>query len=136
MVEKSNENSKIGRKVKIYKFKKLHELSSTRNLRKTTPKHIMTKLLKSSDKEKILKALCVGGERDSMYRGTIKRTHHFLSEATASEKTVKQQLSSPGIKNRQPRILLLVKISQKQRQNFFSDLQKLKQLITRRPALE
>lgn len=33
-------------------------------------------------RKKILKAAWVGGERDSMYRGTIKMTDDFLSEAT------------------------------------------------------
>ena len=48
---------------------------STRNMKKTTPRHILIKLLKTSDKEKILKA-ARGEEGKTCYIKGWKKINH------------------------------------------------------------
>lgn len=63
--------------------KEAQEITSTRNIKKTIPRFIKIKLLRTSDKEKILKA---ARKKDTLQRN--KDNDRFLTGNNANEKTV------------------------------------------------
>lgn len=54
-----------------------HQIPSTKNIKKTSPGHIIIKLLQTSDKEKVLKA---GRKQDIQSRTKIGMSPDFLPE--------------------------------------------------------
>lgn len=64
---------------------------STRNMKKTTPKYIITKLVKTNDKKTILKA----ARRKSHFKGNKgENSIRFLFRNKVKEKPVEQRLES------------------------------------------
>ena len=89
----------------------LRSLMNSRSLRKTAQRYIVTKLLNTNDKDKILKAAWVGRERHIMYSTKLRRTEHFLSETMQVTRQWSNNFQVLELKHHQPRVLLLVKIS-------------------------
>lgn len=97
-----------------------------------TLRFITIKLLKTNDKEKILK-IARGKKVRYTLREKGKDDFIFLVENNASEKIMEQYLENTKKKNSyQPKILYPIKISVKNEYviKMFSDLQRLKELIS------
>ena len=107
------------------------------NPRRNTPRHIVIKLAKIKDKEKLLKA--AREKRQITYKGTpIRLTADFPAEILQVRREWHDILKVMKWKNRQPRLLYLARISFRFDGEIksFTDKQKLREFSTTKPVLQ
>ena len=107
------------------------------NLRRNTPRHIIIKLTKVKDKEKILKA--TREKQQITYKGIPVRLSAELSaETLQSRRGWHDILKVMKGKNLQPRILYPARLSLRSDREIksFTDNQKLREFSTTKPALQ
>ena len=107
------------------------------NPRRNIPRHIVIKLAKIKDKEKLLKA--AREKRQITYKGTpIRLTADFSAETPQARRKRHDILKVMKGKNLQPRLLYLARISFRFNGEIksFTDKQKLREFSTTRPALQ
>ena len=107
------------------------------NPRRNMPRHILIKLTKTKHKERILKA--AREKQQVTYKGNpIHSTADLLAETLQTRRECQDIFKVLKGKNLQPRLLYLAKISFKINEEIksFSDKQKLRELITTKPALQ
>ena len=107
------------------------------NPRRNTPRHIVIKLAKIKDKEKLLKA--TREKRHITYKGTpIRLTADFSAETLQARREWHDILKGMKGKNLQPRLLYPARISFRFYGEIKSstDKQKLKEFSTTKPALQ
>ena len=107
------------------------------NPRRNIPRHILIKLTKVKDKEKILKA--AREKKQVTYKGTpIRLSADFSAETLQSRRECHDILNVMKGKNLQPRLLyparLLVKFEEEIKS--FTDKQKLREFNNTKPALQ
>uniref|UniRef100_A0A9L0RHZ4 L1 transposable element RRM domain-containing protein n=1 Tax=Equus caballus TaxID=9796 RepID=A0A9L0RHZ4_HORSE len=106
------------------------------NARRPTPRHIVVKLAKVNDKEKILRA---GRQKKLTYKGTpIRLSADFSAETLQARREWNDMFKNLKDKNLQPRILYPAKISFKYDEEIktFPDKQKLREFIATKPPLQ
>ena len=105
------------------------------NPRRNTPRHIVIKLAKIKDKEKLLKA--AREKRQITYKGTPIRLPADFSEETLQARRECHDKVLKG-KNLQPRLLYLARISFRDDGEIksFTDKKKLTEFSTTKPALQ
>ena len=107
------------------------------NLRRNTPRHIVIKLAKIKDKEKLLKA--AREKRQITYKGTpVRLTADFSAETLQARREWQDIFKVMKGKNLQPRLLYPARISFRfdgEIKNF-TDKQKLREFSTTKPALQ
>uniref|UniRef100_A0A8W4FGN6 L1 transposable element dsRBD-like domain-containing protein n=1 Tax=Sus scrofa TaxID=9823 RepID=A0A8W4FGN6_PIG len=103
------------------------------NPRRNTPRHILIKLTKIKDKEKILKA--AREKKQVTYKGTPKR---FSAETLQARREWHDILSMMKGKNLQPRLLYSARLSFRFEREIktFTDKQKLREFSNTKPALQ
>ena len=107
------------------------------NPRRNTPRHIVIKLTKIRDKEKLLKA--AREKRQMTYKGTLIRlTADFSAETLQARREWHDILKVMKGKNVQPRLLYPAGISFRFDGEIksFTDKQKLREFSTTKPALQ
>ena len=107
------------------------------NPRRNMPRHIVIKLVKIKDKEKLLKAAREKGQ--ITYKGTpIRLTADFSAETLQARREWHDILKVRKGKNLQPRLVYLASISFRFDGEIksFTDKQKLRELSTTKPALQ
>ena len=107
------------------------------NPRGNMPRHIVIKLTKIKDKEKLLKA--AGEKQQIIYKGTpIRLTADFSAEALQARREWHEILKVMKGKNLQPRLLYLARISFRFDGEIksFTDKQNLRKFSTTKPALQ
>ena len=107
------------------------------NPRRNTPRHIVIKLAKIRDKEKLLKA--AREKRQMTYKGTLIRlTADFSAETLQARREWHDILKVMKGKNVQPRLLYPAGISFRFDGEIksFTDKQKLREFSTTKPALQ
>ena len=107
------------------------------NARRNTPSHIVIKLTKIKDKEKLLKA--TRKKRQITYKGTpIRLTADFSAETRQARREWHDIFKVMKGKNLQPRLLYLARISFRFDAEIksFTDKQKLREFSTTKPALQ
>ena len=107
------------------------------NPRRNMPRHIVIKLAKIKDKEKLLKAVREKGQ--ITYKGTpIRLTADFSAEALQAIREWHDIFKVMKGKNLQPRLLYLVKILFRFNREIkcFTDKQKLREFSTTKPPLQ
>ena len=107
------------------------------NPRRNTPRHIVIKLTKSKDREKLLKA--TREKRQITYKGTpIRLTADLSAETLQARREWHDIFKVMKGKNLQPRILYPARLSfrVKREMKSFTDKQKLRECSTSRPALQ
>ena len=107
------------------------------NPRRNTPRHIVIKLTKIKDKEKLLKA--TREKQQITYNGTpIRLTADFTAETLQARREWHDILKVMKGKNLQPRLLYLARISFRFDGGIKSitDKQKLRELSTTKPAVQ
>ena len=107
------------------------------NPRRNTPRHILMKLAKIKDKEKLLKA--AREKRQITYKGTpIKLTADFSAETLKARREWHDILKVMKGKKPQPRLLYPARISFRFDGEIktFTDKQKLREFSTTKPALQ
>ena len=105
--------------------------------RRNTPRHIVIKLAKIKDKEKLLKA--AREKQQITYKGTpIRLTADFSPETLEARREWHDILKVMKGKNLQPRLLYLARISFRFDGEIksFTDKQKLRELSITKPALQ
>uniref|UniRef100_A0A3Q2KN25 L1 transposable element RRM domain-containing protein n=1 Tax=Equus caballus TaxID=9796 RepID=A0A3Q2KN25_HORSE len=106
------------------------------NARRPTPRHIVVKLAKVNDKEKILRT---ARQKKLTYKGTpIRLSADFSAETLQARREWNDIFKNLKDKNQQPRILYPVKISFKYDGEIksFPDKQKLREFIATKPPLQ
>ena len=107
------------------------------NPRRNMPRHIVIKLAKIKDKEKLLKA--AREKRQVTYKGTpIRLTADFSAETLQARREWHDILKVMKGKNLQPRLLYPARISFRFDGEIksFTDKQKLREFSTTKPALQ
>ena len=107
------------------------------NPRRNTPRHIVTKLAKIKDKEKLLKA--TREKQQITYKGTpIRLTADFSAETLQARREWHDAFKVMKGKNLQPRLLYPERISFRFDGEIksFTDKQKLREFSTTKPALQ
>ena len=107
------------------------------NPRRNTPRHLVIKLAKIKDKEKLLKA--AREKRQKTYKGTpIRLTADFSAETLQARREWHDILKVMIGKNLQPRLLYPARISFRLDGEIksFTDKQKLREFSTTKPALQ
>ena len=107
------------------------------NPRRNTPSHIVIKLAKIKDKEKLLKA--AREKRQITYKGTpTSLTADFSAETLQARKESHDILKVMNGKDLQPRLLYPARISFRFDEEIrsFTDKQKLREFSTTKPALK
>ena len=107
------------------------------NPRRNMPRHIVIKLTKIKDKEKLLKA--TREKRQITYKGTpIRLTADFSAETLRARRGWQNILKEMKGKNLQPRLLYPGRISFRFDREIksFADKQKLREFSTTKPALQ
>ena len=107
------------------------------NPRRNTPRHILIKLTKIKDKEKILKA--AREKKQITYKGTpIRLSADFSTETLQARMEWHDILNVMKGKNLQPRLLYPVRLSFRSEGEIktFSDKQKLREFSNTKPALK
>ena len=107
------------------------------NPRRNTQRHIVIKLAKIKDKEKLLKA--AREKRQITYKGTpIRLTADFSAETLRARREWRDILKEMKGKNLQPRLLYPARISFRFNGEIktFTDKQKLREFSTTKPALQ
>ena len=105
--------------------------------RRKTPRHIVIKLTKIKDKDKLLKA--TREKRQITYKGTpIRLTANFSAETLQARREWHDILKVMKGKNLQPRLLYPARISFRFDREIksFTDKQKLREFSTTKPALQ
>ena len=106
------------------------------NPRRNTPRHIVTKLAKIKDKQKLLKA--ANGRRQITYKGTpISLTVDLSAETLQTRREWHDIFKVMKGKNLQPRLLYLARITFRFDGEIksFTDEQKLREFSTNKPSL-
>nr|KAF6349120.1 hypothetical protein mMyoMyo1_011676 [Myotis myotis] len=107
-----------------------------RNPKRTTPRHIIIKMPRAKDKERILKA---ARERQSVtYKGVpIRLSADFSTETMQARREWQEIFKVMNSKNLQPRLLYPAKLSFRieGRIKSFTDKKKLKEFTTTKPVL-
>nr|KAF6303991.1 hypothetical protein mMyoMyo1_008971 [Myotis myotis] len=107
-----------------------------RNPKRTTPRHIIIKMPRAKDKERILKA---ARERQSVtYKGVpIRLSADFSTETMQARREWQEIFKVMNAKNLQPRLLYPAKLSFRIEGQIksFTDKKTLKDFITTKPAL-
>nr|KAF6300556.1 hypothetical protein mMyoMyo1_009037 [Myotis myotis] len=107
-----------------------------RNPKRTTPRHIIIKMPRAKDKERILKA---ARERNSVtYKGIpIRLSADFSTETLQARREWQEIFKVMNTKNLQPRLLYPAKLSFRTEGQIksFTDKEKLKEFITTKPLL-
>ena len=107
-----------------------------RNPKRTTPRHIIIKMPRAKDKERILKA---ARERQSVtYKGVpIRLSADFSTETMQARREWQEIFKVMNSKNLQPRLLYPAKLSFRIEGQIksFTDKKKLKEFITTKPVL-
>ena len=107
------------------------------NLRRNTPRHIVIKLTKIKDKEKLLKA--TREKRQITYKGTpVRLTADFSAETLQARREWHDIFKVMNGKNLKPRLLYPARISFRFDGEIrsFTDKQKLREFSTTKPALQ
>uniref|UniRef100_A0A5G2QAB8 L1 transposable element RRM domain-containing protein n=1 Tax=Sus scrofa TaxID=9823 RepID=A0A5G2QAB8_PIG len=107
------------------------------NPRRNTPRHIIIKLTRTKDKEKILKA--AREKKQVTYKGTpIKLSADFSAETLKARREWHDTLNSDERKNLQPRLLYPARLSFRFEGKIksFTDKQKLREFSNTKPALQ
>ena len=107
------------------------------NPKRNTPRHIVIKLAKIKDKEKLLKA--AREKQQVTYKGTpIRLTANFSAETLQARREWHDILRVMKGKKLQPRLLYLARISFRfdGKIKSFTDRQKLREFSTTKPALQ
>ena len=107
------------------------------NPRRNMTRHILIKLTKIKDKEKLLKA--AREKQQITYKGTpIRLTADFSAETLQARREYQDIFKVMKGKNLQPRLLYLARISFRfnRETNSFTDKQKLREFSTTKPALQ
>ena len=107
------------------------------NPRRNTPRHIVIKLAKIKDKEKLLKA--AREKQQLTYKGTpIRLTADFSAETLQTRREWQDILKVMKGKNLQPRLLYPARISFRFDGEIksFTDKQKLREFSTTKPTLQ
>ena len=107
------------------------------NPRRNMPRHVLVKLAKIKDKEKLLKA--AREKQQITYKGTpIRLTADFLAETLQARKEWQDILKVMKGKKLQPRLLYAARISFTINGEIksFTDKQKLREFSTTKPALQ
>ena len=107
------------------------------NPKRNTPRHIIIKLAKIKDKEKLLKA--AREKRQITYKGTpIRLIADFSAETLQARREWHDILKVTKGKNLQPRLLYLARISFRFDGEIksFTDKEKLREFSTTKPALQ
>ena len=107
------------------------------NPRRNMPRHILIKLAKLKDKEKLLKA--ARGKRQITYKGTpIRLTADFSAETLQAKREWHDTFKVMKGKNLQPRLLYPARIPFRFDGEIksFTDKQKLREFSTTKPALQ
>ena len=107
------------------------------NPRRNTPRHIVIKLAKIKDKEKLLKA--ARKKRQTTYKGTpIRLTADFSAETLQARREWPDILKVMKGKNLQPRLLYPARISLRFNGEIksFTDKKKLREFSTTKPTLQ
>uniref|UniRef100_A0A9L0SQ70 Uncharacterized protein n=1 Tax=Equus caballus TaxID=9796 RepID=A0A9L0SQ70_HORSE len=111
-------------------------MSNFINARRPSPRHIIVKMAKVSDKEKILGA---ARQKKITYKGnSIRLSVDFLAEALQARREWNDIFKILEDKNFQPRIAYAAKLSFRYDGEIkaFPDKQKLREFITTRPPLQ
>nr|KAF6336941.1 hypothetical protein mMyoMyo1_012130 [Myotis myotis] len=107
-----------------------------RNPKRTTPRHIIIKMPRAKDKERILKA---ARERNSVtYKGIpIRLSADFSTETLQARREWQEIFKVMNTKNLQPRLLYPAKLPFRTEGQIksFTDKEKLKEFITTKPGL-
>nr|KAF6274934.1 hypothetical protein mMyoMyo1_010345 [Myotis myotis] len=107
-----------------------------RNPKRTTPRHIIIKMPRAKDKERILKA---ARERQSVtYKGVPMRlSADFSTETLQARREWQEIFKVMNAKNLQPRLLYPAKLSFRTEGQIksFTDKEKLKEFITTNPGI-
>ena len=106
------------------------------NPRRNTPRHILIKLTKIKDKEKILKA--AREKKQITYKGTpIRLLAHFSAETLKARREWHDILNVMKGKHLRPRLLYPAKLSFRfEEVKTFTDKQKLREFSNTKPALQ
>ena len=107
------------------------------NPRRSTPRHIVIKMAKIKDKDKLLKA--AREKRQIIYKGTpIRLTADFSAETLQARRDWHNILKVMKGKHLQPRLLYPARISLRFDGEIksFTDKQKLREFSTTKPALQ
>ena len=114
-----------------------HRPSNTRDPRKTTPRHIVIKLAKIKDKDRLLKA---ARERSKItYKGKpIRLTSDFSEETLQARREWHDVFNAMKQKGLELRLLYLARISFKSEGGIkqFPDKQKLREFTSHKPSLQ
>ena len=114
-----------------------HRVPGRINPRRNTPRHIVSKLTKIKDKEKLLKA--TREKRQITYMGTpIRLTADFSAKTLQARREWRDIFKVMKGKNLQPRILYPARISLRFDREIksFTDEQKLREFSTTKTALQ
>ena len=118
-------------------FRSAQRVPGRINPKRNTPRHIVIKLAKIKDKEKLLKA--AREKQQIIYKGTPKRlTADFSAETLQTRREWHDIFKVMTGKNLQPRLLYPARISFRfdGKIKSFSDKQKLRKFSTTKPALQ
>ena len=119
------------------KVEEVQRVPGRRNPRRNTPRHIVIKLTKIKDKEKILKATME--KRQITYKGTPKMlSAYFSAESLQARREWHNIFKVMKARNLQPRILYTARLSFRFDREIksFTDKQKLREFSTTRAALQ
>ena len=113
----------------------IHRPSNTRDPRKTTPRHIVIKLAKIKDKDRLLKA---ARERNKItYKGKpIRLSSDFSAETLQARREWHDVFNAMKQKGLEPRLLYLARLSFKFEGGIkqFPDKQKLRRVSSYKPS--
>ena len=115
----------------------VHRSPNTRDPRKTTPRHIVIKMAKNKDKDRLLKA---ARERNKIiYKGKpIRLSSDFSTETLQARREWHDIFNTMKQKGLEPRILYPARLSFKFEGGIkqFSDTEKLREFTSHKPPLQ
>ena len=115
----------------------VHRSPNTRDPRKTTPRHIVIKLAKNKDKDRLLKE---ARERNKItYKGKpIRLTSDFSAETLQARREWHDAFNAMKKKGLEPRLLYPARLSFKFEGGIkqFPDKQKLREFTSHKPSLQ
>jgi len=115
----------------------IHRSPNTRDPRKTTPRHIVIKMGKIKDKDRLLKA--ARGRNKITYKGKpIRLTSDFSAETLQARREWHDVFNAMKQKGLEPRLLYPARLSFKFEGGIkqFPDKQKLREFTSHKPSLQ
>ncbi|KAK1346714.1 hypothetical protein QTO34_000574 [Cnephaeus nilssonii] len=122
--------------IRLLKNQEVHRTPNKRNPKRTTPRHIIIKMPRAKDKERILQA---AREKQLVtYKGApIRLSADFSTETMQARREWQEIFKVMNSKNLQPRLLYPAKLAFRIEGQIksFTDKKKLKEFITTKPVL-